>query len=149
PDIDRLAFDVLQHEIRLPGGDAGVDEMSDVRMREFGERIRFVPQALATALTERPEIEKLDRRLSFVTTVAAPGQPHTAHAALAKRPIERVAAEAAAGELGETERIDRAVFEEALAAHRCLMREQPGDVIAQRRVLRTNLREPHGPRSFI
>jgi hypothetical protein len=108
-----------------------------------------VAQALAAALTERAEIEQLDRRLSFVPTVAAPGQPHTAHAALTERTIECVAAEAAPGKLGEPERIDRVVLEKVLAAHRRVMREQPGDVIAQGRVLRTNLREPNDPRSFI
>ena len=52
--IDVLALDVLEHEIRLPaGGDAGVDQPRDVRVREAREDAAFAPEALLAVAADR------------------------------------------------------------------------------------------------
>ena len=53
PAVDRLAFDVLKNEIRLPGDHTCIDQVSDVPMRQFRERIGLVSQALGAAAAER------------------------------------------------------------------------------------------------
>ena len=95
PAVDRLALDVLEHEVRLAAGvHAGVDQPRDVRMR------RGAPSALPSrrkrSMPPRPEqrqVEQLDRDARLVAPVAAVREPHRAHAALAEQPLERVAAD--------------------------------------------------------
>ena len=149
PDVDRLAFNVLKDNVRLSRTDPSIDQVSDVPMRKFRERIGFEAQPFRAAAAERSEVQQLDRGLSFVTPVTAPGKPHAAHAALSERTIERVAAEAAAGELRQAKRVDRALFEETLFAHGLVVRQKPGDVIAQRGILRADLGQPGSPPSRI
>jgi hypothetical protein len=114
-------------------------------MRKFRERIGLEAQPFRAAAAERSEVQQLDGGLSFEASVTASGEPHAAHAAVSERTIERVAAEVAAGELRQAKRVDRAVFEEALFAHAVVVRQKPGDVIAQRGILRTYLGQAGSP----
>ena len=82
--IDPLAFDVLEDEIRLSRRrHARVDEVGDVRMAEAGEDVAFAPESLLARPAHERHVQQLDRGSSFEAAVAALGQPHAAHAALA------------------------------------------------------------------
>src|SRR5688572_5736244 len=145
PDVDRLALNVLKDNVRLSRTDPSIYQVSDVPMRKFREGIGFEAQPFRAAAAERSEVQQLDRGLSFVAPVTTLGEPHAPHATLAEWTIESEAAEAAAGKLRQAERIDYARFEETLFAHGLVVRQQPGDVIAQRGILRTDLGQPRSP----
>ena len=92
--IDPLAFDVLEDQIRLSGRrDAGVDQACDVRMGKTSKDAAF---ALKTFLPRAPDqcsVQQLDGDFALEAPVAAPCEPHGAHAALAQRRFQRVRAD--------------------------------------------------------
>jgi hypothetical protein len=92
--IDRRALDVLEHDIRLTcRSDACIDELCDLRMPQFREHGTFAHETLLGRSTDERCIEKLDRRSSFVATVAAMRKPHRPHAAMADDALERIGAD--------------------------------------------------------
>ncbi len=81
--IDALTIHVLQHKVWLSGGgDACIDEMSDMWMGEFREKIAFTPKTLFAGASDQGDAQELDRRASFEASIAPLGQPHAAHPAL-------------------------------------------------------------------
>ena len=89
-----LAFDELEHQIRLPGRrDAGVDEVSDMRMGEFRQEVAFASKPLFARPPDQCDVQQLDGGASLEAAVATLGEPHAAHPALADRRNESVGAE--------------------------------------------------------
>ena len=82
--VDGLPIDVLEHEVRLAiRGDTGVGEAGDVRMRQPREDASFAPEALFARAPHDRDVQQLDRRAPDEPAVAALGQPHASHPALA------------------------------------------------------------------
>ena len=95
-DVDRLAFDVLEREIRPAVlGDARVIQASDVRMLERREDLALLSRALGE-LRQRPPVRQLQRDLSPQDAVGALRQPYGAHAAFADRAEQSVRTDYAA-----------------------------------------------------
>ena len=82
-DIDGLALDVLEREIRPAVlRDARVVQACDVRMLERGEDLALLRSALGQ-LRQRPPVRQLQGDLPPQDAVSALGQPDRAHAAFA------------------------------------------------------------------
>ena len=95
-DVDRLAFDVLEREIRPAVlRDARVVQASDVRMLERREDLALLSRALGE-LRQRPPVRQLQCDLSPQDAVGALRQPYGAHAAFADRAEQTVRADHAA-----------------------------------------------------
>src|SRR5262245_19533431 len=64
--VDVLARDVFQHEIGLPvQRNAGVQELSNVRVRQPGQDRAFPFESLLTAAPSERDMEELHRRLAL------------------------------------------------------------------------------------
>ena len=97
--VEVPALDELEHQVGLARvGHAGVDQPGDVRMGEPREDGAFAPEALFTAAADQRGVQQLDRDLALEAAVAARGQPHAAHAAVADRRFQRVGADRDAGQ---------------------------------------------------
>ena len=97
--VDAFALDEVQDQVRLARRrDAGVDQPGDVRMREPGEDVAFAAETLFAGPPDQRGVQELDRDLALEAPVAAAGEPHAAHAALAKRRFQRIGADDLAGE---------------------------------------------------
>ena len=82
--VDALAVDMLEDEIRLARGrHTRIDEVRDVRVGQAGENCALAPESLFAGAAHQRDVQQLDRRAPFETAVAAFGQPHAAHPALA------------------------------------------------------------------
>jgi hypothetical protein len=76
--VDGLAVHQLQHQVGLAaGGDAGVEQPRDVRVRQPRQDAAFALEALAGLGAVKPPVHQLDGGLAFVAAVAAPRQPHS------------------------------------------------------------------------
>ena len=96
--VDPFTLDEVQDQVRLARRrDACVDQSRDVRMREPGQDIAFAAEALLAGLPDQRGVQELDRYLALEAPVAAPGEPHATHAALAKRRFKRIGADELAG----------------------------------------------------
>jgi len=84
---DRNAVDIIHHQVRRTvGGNAAVDQTSDIRMLQPRQNLPLLAKALHQARSRIRQL--LDRDALFELTVVALGQPDLAHAAaadLAKR----------------------------------------------------------------
>ena len=88
------------------GGDAGIDQAGDVRVREPGKDAAFALEALAAGAADQRALSSLTATSPAIAAVAAPGEPDAAHAALADRPLERVGAEVLPGQARGDAEID-------------------------------------------
>ena len=75
-----------------------VGQTSDVRMLESSQDAPLPPESLLPRAPDQARVEELDGRLPLEAAVAAPGQPHAAHAPLADRRDEHVGADPLPGE---------------------------------------------------
>ncbi len=139
--IDRLAINVLEHEIRLTDlGDAGIDEMRDVRMRELGENTGLTCEPSLHGMADECGVEKLDRRSSLETPIAPLGEPHAAHAAMTDRCHQPVVTDPSGHDTGW--RLLGPIVEEALAHHVRIAVEQQLDARRDGRTIALQLLEP-------
>ena len=91
--IDRLAVDVLEHEIRLAGRrHARIEQLRDVRMREPRQDAAFALESILAASRER-EVQELDRHPPIESAIGALREPDRAHPAASDRRHERVGAD--------------------------------------------------------
>ena len=96
--IDVVAFDIFEHEIGLPGrGDARVEELRDVRVREAAEHAALTFESLLTA--RESDTQELDRCPALEPSVATLREPHRAHPTLTDRRQQGVCADRLAYEL--------------------------------------------------
>ena len=95
--------------------DAGVDQVSDVGMGEAGQDAALAPEALLAARPTRLGVEQLHRGQALEAAVAAPGEPHAAHAALPMSETQRVGADRLAGQRSRRRWEGHAAFEETFA----------------------------------
>ena len=140
--IDVLAAHVFEHEVRLADRrHARVDQAGDRRMRQAREDRAFTPEAIFTLAADQRRVQQLDRRVPFEAAVAAPRQPHRAHAAMTDRRDQRVGANLLSGERRARGRLGRlrGVGEEPAALDRLLLGEQAFEIVRDLRRLR-----PHG-----
>ena len=143
PAADRFTLDVIQHQIGLTHlGNTGIDESCDVRVGQATEGVAFTPKAFDAAGTEEREIEQLDGNACFVPSVTAMSKPDRAHAALPQQPIERVTADNLAGEARFWRRSRYRAFQEVLALDLCLLSQERSQIIRQRAVVASELRDP-------
>ncbi len=92
--VDPLAFDVLDHQIRLSGGrDAGVDQARDVRMGKPSKNAALALKTFLACASDQCGVQQLDGDFALETAVAAPSEPHGPHAALAERRFQCVGAD--------------------------------------------------------
>ena len=85
-DVDALALDVLQHEVRLTAAaHARVEQARDPGMGEPREHRALAAESLLADRSQEREVEQLDRRASLEPAVGAAREPHGAHAALPER----------------------------------------------------------------
>jgi len=134
--VDRLAVDVLQHQVglRAVGHDAGVQQPRDVRVRQAREDAALALEARRVAVAEQARAQELDRDLALVAAVRAPRQPHGAHAAVADLAHQRVRAERLARQaagLGQ-----RRLLHELAALDGGQVRQHRGDGLGGLRILR-------------
>src|SRR6185437_1236391 len=81
---DRLPVNIFQDQIRFPvGGYSCIEQFRNVRMRQLGENSSFAFEPLDSALCSNGQVQELDRNMPFEMAIAAFGQPHGPHAALA------------------------------------------------------------------
>ena len=106
-------------------------------MRELRQHLAFATEAFGAAARDQREVQELDRRLAFEATIAAMREPHAAHAALPERTLERVGADALAGERvgGVGGEVQRRAFEKRLALDRGLVGEQRRELVGERRIV--------------
>ena len=133
--VDRIAFDVLQDQVRLARGrDAGVEESCDVRVGQTGQEVALAAEALLAGLTEQARVQELDRGFALEATVAALCEPDVAHAALTDEGNERVGAEGLPGKrCGRTGK-SRRPGQEGLAAEHPAFLQQGLHVVGQSRI---------------
>ena len=143
-DVDRLALDVLEHEVRLTRvGDAGVDQSRDVRMRKSREEAALATKAFLARSAYQGRVQELDGYPAFEAPVAATREPDTAHPALAELFFQRVRAKRVALERARRrERRQRAVREKAFAFDDVALGEQRFDIGRERLVLLPQLAKP-------
>ena len=149
--IDRLAIDVLEHEIRLAvGRDARIDEVRDIGMSDAGEDVGLATESrVRAAETNR---QQLDGRESFELTIATLGEPDDPHPAMADRRNQPVGADGSSRELswrpaaGIASRVAWAhlalPFEEAFPANDVVLLEQAGDIGRELGILLAKRRHP-------
>ena len=127
----------------LPAAHAGIQQARDVRMRQARQHVAFAREALDAAVPEQRQVQELDRDARLIPTVAALGAPDRAHAALADRLAQRVGA----NRLPRQRRLVRQcepciAFEKCIALDCGALAQQGFQVIRERRVGATDLREP-------
>ena len=82
--VDLVAVDIFEHKIGLPcGGDAGVDQLGNMRVGKQREYLAFAFEAVFTLFSQERDVEKLQGYLAFETSIVAPSQPDAPHATLA------------------------------------------------------------------
>ena len=125
PAVDRLACHRLEDQIGLAGrGDAGVDELRDVRVFQARQDRPLAAEAGGARGAEERGGEQLDGGRPLEAPVVAPRQPDAPHPAGAERPHQRVGAEGLAREVRRGEQILRVVLQVSLVAQRALFAEQ-------------------------
>ncbi len=136
----RQTLDVFHREIRIAvGGDAAVDEMSDVRVVQTRENLPLAQEAAMHRFRIEPGADELERDALLELAVVALGEPDYAHAAGAEfaqqppRPdaVTRVHRQAAVAGISRRGGAARLV-EPGLEARRGVVRrDQSDDVAAQ------------------
>jgi hypothetical protein len=132
--VDRPAFHVLEHQIRLAAAQTRIDEACDVGVVQQRKEAPLAPEPLLTAAPHERDVQELDRRTSCEAAVAAFAQPHAAHPALPDRRDQPVGADRLPGERRWLARRRQRVLEEALLEDCVLLVEQL-QVDGERRVL--------------
>jgi hypothetical protein len=95
--IDRLAFDELHHEIRLPAlRRAAVDEARDVGVLERGESLTLAAEAPQDLVGVHAALDDLERDALHEFTVGARREVDDAHAAARETALESIAPDRAA-----------------------------------------------------
>src|SRR5262249_55450774 len=81
--VDRLALDVLEHEVGLAGcGHAGVEEPGDVGIGQTREDLALAAEPLLARAADEARVEQLDGGGALEAPVAAAREPDVAHASL-------------------------------------------------------------------
>ncbi len=92
--VDVAAFHVLEDQIGLASvRHAGVDQTSDLRMRQAREDRPLAFEALLTAAADERSVEQLHGGAALEAAIAARGQPDGAHSAVADPRHQRIRAE--------------------------------------------------------
>ncbi len=87
--VDRLAFDVFHHQERNAfGGDAAVEQASDVGMREVRQDLALGDKARHEEFRGEVRAQKLERDRLLELAVGAMGQVHSAHSAVGQGPVD-------------------------------------------------------------
>ena len=96
--IDRMPFDVLDREKRLPlRGEARVVQACDIRMRQRGEDVPLARHSLRKPRALPCPVRKLQRNRPVDQPVATLRQPHGAHAAAAQLAYQSIGSDHVAG----------------------------------------------------
>ena len=97
--IDRLALDVLEHEVRLRlVDDPGVDEARDIGMIQPAEHSPLAAEALFPGSAEPVCVEKFDRDRTLESSVGPARSPDAAHTAPTDLGFDDVGADSAPDE---------------------------------------------------
>ena len=72
--------------------DTRVDESSDMRVRQLREHIALAAEPFLDRAADQRSVQQFDSRAPFEAPVAAFGEPHAAHSALADERQEAVRA---------------------------------------------------------
>jgi hypothetical protein len=101
--VDRVAIDIFEDEVRLPRrGDTGIEQASDVRMRQPPEEPAFAPEAfLGARVTRLPanprvhqrRVEELDRGARLEPAIKPFREPDRSHAAVPDRRNQPIGAD--------------------------------------------------------
>ena len=135
PAVDRLALDVLEHEVRLAGrGDAGVEELGDVGVFQPRQDRGLAAEAGGPRRAQERGGEELDRGHPLEVAVDSPRQPDAAHPAGAERLDQRIGAEDLSHEAGLGEQVLRVVLQVLLVAQGALFSEEQLEVRGERGV---------------
>ena len=82
--IDRRAVNVFEDEIRLAiGGNAGIEEVGNVRMSESAKDATFAFESFFSRAPGERDAHELHRSLPLEPAVTATGEPDASHSALA------------------------------------------------------------------
>ena len=138
--VDRLAFDVLHHEVGPAGArQAEVVDLADVGMVEPRQDLLFAAEARQVGFVERVVEQQFDRDLLHHAVLAALGQIDLGAAAVAEAPDQAVGAEAVAVGQGLTVRQLR----DGLAPHAAAAHVAVVQAVALARMLRVREQAAH------
>jgi len=111
----------------LTSSSARVDQARDVRISQPPEDDAFAPEPLLAAPADERCVQQLDRHLPFIAAVAAPAEPHAAHAAVTDAREQRVGADRDAAERGIVLR-DRRRVQESFSAQLAMLGKHRGEI---------------------
>ena len=93
PGVDRLAFDMLQRQVRAAQGiDTRIEQAGDLRVLQPGQDVALTREALLEHACPG-DVRQLQRHWALDQAVAALCQPYRAHPALAQRAQQPVRAD--------------------------------------------------------
>src|SRR3954462_10239846 len=116
-----------------------------MRMREVREDRAFAAKPLLADTSHQREVEQLDGDLPFEAAVAALGEPHAAHAALADQRCQTVSADGLASQRlrqRRTRRQRHRLLEKARLVDAVVLGEERLKIYRQTRVASKNRGEP-------
>ena len=97
--VDALALHELEHQVGLAAvGHAGVEQVGDVRVRQPRQHLAFALEAQRAGAADQRRVQQLHRDGALEAAVGAAREPDAAGAALADGRLQRVGADALAGE---------------------------------------------------
>src|SRR5262249_46530011 len=84
--IDLLSIHIFENQIWLSvGGDAGIDQLSDIRMRKLTKNLTFLAKPLLNCAGSQSEFKELDGDAPFETSVTSLRKPNNTHSPLPDR----------------------------------------------------------------
>ncbi len=150
--IERLAFDVFQHEVRLLClQDARIQQTRDIGMVQPRENAPLLLEALFGGAADPRRMDEFDRDDAFIATIGAMCAPDAPHPAAPQFGIDHVRADLLADERRAGECLGRergSAFEKAAEAVLRSCGERGGDLRRHGGVGRGKFREPAGPIRF-